>query len=545
MRHTILALTALLLAPPTALHAAHVPVKKPNVLFIAANDLRPELGCYGSTQAKTPNIDRLAERGVVFTRAYCQQPLCGPTRASLLTGLRPNSTGVFHNDTHFREKNPDVVTLPRHFKNNGYVTMTIGKIFHGGKEDPASWTETLKPTTLDKPYLPKPAGGYQLPENRELWLQKAEAARKEGLSGEQLWGRFNGPATECADVPDQAYADGVTADTAIAAFRRSKGKPFFLAAGFLKPHLSFVAPKKYWDMYDPATLQLASNPFPPKDCPPIALTPSIELRARSDIPKDGPITDDLARRLLHGYLACVSYVDAQVGRLLDELEKNGLAENTIVVFWGDHGWQLGEHSLWGKAANFETSSLVPLIFSAPGRQGNGRQASGLVEFVDVYPTLCELAGLPLPAQREGVSAVPLLNDPSRTWKTAAFTQYPCPALREWAGLPLDQHMSQTFRPLMGKIEKQIQAMDPDDFSLEKYNRHVTGYSMRTDRYRFVYWCDDRQPDKPVARELYDHQNDPDENVNIAVDQASADLLKQLTQQWRDGWRKALPPGKLN
>ena len=207
--------------------------------------------------------------------------------------------------------------------------------------------------------------------------------------------------------------------------------------------------------------------------------------------------------------------------------------------------KLGEHSLWGKAANFETSARVPLIVSAPGRKGNGRQASGLVEFVDVHPTLRELAGLPLPTHLEGVSAVPLLNDPARTWKTAVFTQSPCPALREWAGLPLDQHMSQTFRPLMGKIEKQIQAMDPDDFSLEKYNQHVTGYSMRTDRHRFVCWRDDRQPGKPVAVELYDHQNDPDENVNIAVDQANADLLKQLTQQWRDGWRKALPTGKLN
>jgi iduronate 2-sulfatase len=521
---------------------AAAPGAKPNILFIAADDLRPELGCYGVTQVKTPNIDRLASRGVVFTRAYCQQPLCNATRASLLSGLRPDSTGVFHNGTHFREKNPDVITLPQHFKNNGYVTMTIGKIFHLGKEDPISWTETLKPTTLGKPYLPKPAGGYQLPENRKLWLQRAEAARKEGLSGEQLGGRLNGPATECADVPDQAYADGVTADTAILALREHKNQPFFLAVGFLKPHLSFVAPKKYWDMYDPAKLQLARNPFPPKDCPPIALTSSIELRARTDIPKDGPIPADLARRLIHGYSACVSYVDAQVGRVLAELERCGLADNTIVVLWGDHGWQLGEHDLWGKVVNFETSARSPLIIAAPGRNGNGRQATGLVEFVDIYPTLCDLARLPLPAHLQGTSAAPLLDAPDRSWKQAAFTQSPCPAFREWAGLPLDKNMSVTFRPLMSKVERQVQAMDPDDFSVEKYNLHVTGYSMRTDRYRFVYWCDDRQPDKPVARELYDHQNDPDENVNIAADKANASLLQQLTQQWRDGWRKALPAG---
>ncbi len=521
-----LTLIACLFAFACSGHAAN----KPNILFIAVDDLRPELGCYGSKIVKSPNLDRLAARGVVFTRAYCQQPLCGPTRASLLTGLRPASTGVLHNDTHFREKNPDVVALPQHFKNNGYVTMTIGKIFHVGKEDPISWTETLQPRTLE-------AGTWPGGRDRKRPGKANATGKKRGES----W--TPGPALVCEDVPDQAYADGVTADTAIATIRRSKDKPFFLAAGFLKPHLSFVAPKKYWDLYDPAQLPLARNPFPPKDCPPIALTPSIELRARTDIPKDGPIPDDLARRLLHGYLACVSYVDAQVGRLLDELEKNGLAENTILVIWGDHGWQLGEHSLWGKAANFETSARAPLIVSAPGRKGNGRQAAGLVEFVDVYPTLCELAGLPLPSHLEGVSAVPLLNDPARTWKTAAFTQSPCPALREWAGLPLDKNMSETFRPLMGKIEKQIRAMDPDDFSLEKYNLHVTGYSMRTDRYRFVYWCDDRQPDKPVAVELYDHQDDPDENVNIAADKANVDLLKQLTQQWRDGWRKAPPPGK--
>ena len=505
---------------------------RPNVLFIAVDDLRPELGCYGVTQVKSPNIDRLASRGVVFTRAYCQEPLCNATRASLLTGLRPNSTGVFHNETHFREKNPDVITLPQYFKNNGYVTMTIGKIFHVGKEDPVSWTETLTPRTLEA--VKRPGGSDRKGPG------KANATGKKGGGG-----RSPGPALVCEDVPDQAYADGVTADTAITALREHKDRPFFLAVGFLKPHLSFVAPKKYWDMYDPSEFKLASNPYPPKDCPPIALTPSIELRARSDIPKDGPIPSDLARRLIHGYSACVSYVDAQVGRVLDELERCGSAENTIIVLWGDHGWQLGEHDMWGKASNFETSARVPLIIAAPRHKGNGRQASGLVEFVDIYPTLCELARLPLPGHLQGLSAVPLLNDPNRTAKQAAFTQYPCPAFREWAGLPLDKNMRETFRPLMGKIEKQIQAMDPDDYSPEKYNEHVTGYSIRTELYRFNYWCDDRKPDKSIALELYDHEKDPDENVNIAGDKANADLVKQFTQQWRDGWRKALPAGKLN
>jgi len=534
MKHKSIFLTALLLVPLAALHAADTPAEEPNILFIAADDLRPELGCYGVKQVKTPNIDRLASRGVVFTRAYCQEPLCNPTRASLLTGLRPDSTGVFENTAHFRTKNPDVITLPQHFKNNGYVTMTIGKIFHVGQEDPISWTETLKPRTLEA--VKRPGGNDPIRKGPS----KANAA---GTKGGGSW--KPGPALVCEDAPDQAYADGVTADTAILALREHKDKPFFLAVGFLKPHLSFVAPKKYWDLYDPAQFQLTSNPYPPKGCPPIALTSSIELRARTDIPKDGPIPPDLARRLIHGYYACVSYVDAQVGRVLDELERCGLAGKTIVVLWGDHGWQLGEHDMWGKASNFETSARAPLIIAAPGRKGNGRQATGLVEFVDIYPTLCDLAQLPLPTRLQGTSAAPLLNAPNRSWKQATFTQAPCPAFREWAGLPLNKNMSETFRPLMSKVERQVQAMDPDDYSLEKYNQHVMGYSMRTERYRFNYWCDDRRSEIPVALELYDHQNDPDENVNIAADRANAELLKQLTQQWRDGWRKALPTGKQN
>lgn len=522
--------SALLAADPAG--GAASSSSRPNVLFIVVDDLRPELGCYGVTQAQTPNIDRLAKQGVVFTRAYCQQPLCGPTRASLLTGLRPASTGVFHNKTHFREKNPDVITLPQHFKNNGYYTMTIGKVFHGGVDDNSTWSERLRPTTLGQPYPVKPVNGYQLPENRKA-LEKGEAGSKKEDSGTGI-----GPATECADVPDQAYKDGVTADTAIAAIRNSKDKQFFLATGFSKPHLSFIAPKKYWDLYDPVKLVLAKNPDAPKDAPPIGLSSSIELRARSDMPKDGPISEAESRRLLHGYLACVSYIDAQVGRILAELEANGLAENTIVVLWGDHGWQLGEHGAWGKVTTFEVCARAPLIVSAPGRAGNGKSANGLVEFVDVYPTLCELADLPLPPHLEGLSAVPLLNDPSKMWKIAAFTQSPSPALREWAGLPLEAGMSRVFQPLMERVNKKIQAMDPDDYSPEKYNEYVTGYSMRTDRYRFTYWCDDRKPDNPLAVEVYDHLSDPDENTNLAPQ--SPELVKQLTEQWQAGWRKATP-----
>ena len=510
---------------------------RPNVLFIAVDDLRPELGCYGS-QAKTPNIDTLAKRGVVFTHSYCQQPVCGPTRASLLTGLRPASTGVFDNASDFRAKNPDVVTLPQQFKNHGYYSMTIGKVFHGSGSDAPSWSEMLKSKTLGEPYAIKPVGGYQLPENRKLMAEKEAALKSSGVMGEDARGLVNGPATECADVPDQAYKDGVAADTAIAAIRNyRKEAPFFLAVGFSKPHLSLIAPKKYWDMYDPAKLVLAKNTDAPKDAPPIGLSSCIELRARTDMPKDGPISEEQSRRLVHGYLACVSYIDAQVGRLLAELDAKGLTQNTIVVLWGDHGWQLGEHGAWGKVTNFEVCAKAPLIIASPDCAGNGQYANGIVEFVDIYPTLCELAGLPLPSHLEGSSALPLLKDPSKTGKAAAFTQSPSPALREWAGLPLDLEMSKMFQPMMERVQKNIQAMDPDDYSLEKYNKYVTGYSMRTERYRFTYWCDNRKPEQALAIELYDHSNDPDENINIAGQVGNAGLVKQLLAQWKMGWRQ--------
>jgi iduronate 2-sulfatase len=322
--------------------------------------------------------------------------------------------------------------------------------------------------------------------------------------------------------------------------RKYKDRPFFIAVGFLKPHLNFIAPKRYWDLYDPAQIKLAGNPLPPKDCPPLSLTPSIELRARDGVPKDGPIPDELARRLLHGYYACVSYVDAQVGHLLDELDRQGLRGNTIVILWGDHGWQLGEHALWGKATNFETSARAPLIISAPGAKAAGKRSSALVEFVDIYPSLCELAGLAIPPRLEGTSFAPLLNEPERPWKSAAFTQYTCPALREWAGLPLDENMQKTFAPLMRDVTARLQAADPKGYSYEKYSQHLMGYSMRTDRYRFVYWIDDRAPQKPIAIELYDHQTDPEENVNLANDPTRAELVSELTAQFRAGWQGAKP-----
>jgi len=463
---------------------------KPNVLFLAVDDLRTELGCYGNERVKSPNIDRLAKTGVVFNRAYCQQAVCSPSRTSLMTGLRPDSTRVYDLQTHFRDTVPDVVTLSEHFKNHGYAAVGMGKIYHGGLNDEASWSEPWR-----RPNAPM----YQLPKNQELIRKKWQAARARGLRGKQLSRAARGPATESADVPDNAYHDGAVADMAVESLRRIKGKPFFLAVGFLKPHLPFNCPKKYWDLYDRTDIKLADNPFAPKGAPPFAMTSWGELRNYEGIPKRGPVSDEQALELIHGYLACVSYTDAQIGRILDELDKLSLADKTMVVLWGDHGWKLGEHGGWCKHTNFENDAQVPMIFRAPGAKGNGRSTDALAEFVDIYPTLCDLAGLPLPKHLEGTSAAPVLEDPGRAWKTAAFSQYP------------------------------------------RYHdrRRMMGYSMRTDRYRYTEWIDQTNREV-VARELYDHKTDPAENQNVAA--ANADLVRKLSVQLNkgQGWRAAKP-----
>jgi iduronate 2-sulfatase len=512
--------------------------KKTNVLFVAIDDLRPELGCYGHPLAKTPNIDRLASRGVRFDRAYCQEAICSPSRASLMTGMRPNSLGVTDNVTYFRDTKPDVVTLPQHFRNHGYETVYIGKIYHGRMIDKEkSWS---RPARFGKPYQPRAMRGYQLPQSREIIRRNTEKmTAKYGELAKQ--GLIQGPVTECADVPDNAYQDGITADAAVLTLRELNEKPFFLAAGFLKPHLPFIAPKKYWDLYDPDEIELADNPFKPKNAPSIGLHASFELRTRDGVPKYGPIDDRLARHLLHAYLACASYVDAQTGKILDELDRLGLRQNTIILLWGDHGWHLGEYGIWGKATNYEIATRVPLICSPPGGRDKPAATSALVELIDMYPTLCEMAGLPLPDHLEGHSFAPLIHDPDRPWKTAAFSQFPCPSLREWAAMPLSEGMRETFfGPLIRDVETQL-AKESPLYSRRLYENHVMGYTMRTDRYRLVLWVDERsRQGEPIAVELYDHQNDPDENVNLAGAPEHAQLIQNLTDQVWSGWRDALP-----
>ncbi|MBI5382638.1 MAG: sulfatase [Opitutae bacterium] len=475
---------------------------RPNILFIAVDDLRPEFGCYGFDYVKSPNLDRIARAGLVFTRAYCQQAVCSPTRSSLMTGTRPDTTKVWDLETHFRTALPQVVTLGQHFKQNGYFVQGMGKIFHGGYDDPPTWSV---------PWQTPRAPMYARPENIALTQRNVQTepdgepkARKAGKKKAAKTARGpRGPAFEAGDVPDNYYQDGKVADLAVATLRtiRQKTEPFFLAVGFVKPHLPFVSPKKYWDLYDPAKIQLAPNKFRPKDAPDYAILPGGELHNYHGIPA-GSVPDDIARQLKHGYYAAISYMDAQVGKVLDELDRLGLRQNTIVILWGDHGWKLGEHDAWCKHSNCENDTNAPLLLSVPGMKHAGARTAALVEFVDIYPTLADLAGLPLPVHLEGTSFKPLLADPQRPWKQAAFSQYPRPA-------------GQTGQPVMG-------------------------YAMRTERYRFVVWVARNDHTKVDAIELYDHQTDPQENTNLAKRSEHAALVEQLMAQWRAGWRGALP-----
>lgn len=512
------------------------PRRPPNVLFIAVDDLRPELGCYGAPIVKSPHIDALAERGLRFDRAYCQQAICGPSRTSLMTALRPDTSGAIDNETYFRKTVPDVVTLPQQFVAHGYESIYTGKIYHAWmRDEEKSWSmKAVMPKRLG----PAPVGGYALPENQALVRRRQEEVKKQ-YPGKKVGGLASGPATESADVPDNAYADGRIADSAVLTLRKVKDRPFFLAVGFHKPHLPFVAPQRYWDLYDPARIPLADNDSAPEGGSATGLHSSFELRTRVGIPKSGPIDDELARHLLHGYLACVSYIDAQLGKVLAELDRLGLRDNTIVIVWGDHGWHLGEMGVWGKATNYEIATRTPMIISAPGMKARGRATGALVELIDMYPTLCDLAEVPVPKHVEGTSLAPLLDEPDRAWKTAAFGQFPCPALREWAALPLSEAMRQTFfGPLITEKEQLIADEFPGEWSREKFEQHVMGYTMRTDRYRLVRWVDLRHPGRTLAAELYDHQIDPNETKNIATQKP--ELVERLSSQMSAGWKLARP-----
>lgn len=376
------------------------PLNKPNILFIAIDDLRPELGCYGDTQAITPCIDKLAAEGVVFRRAYCQVPVCGASRASLMTGILPTKQRFVSYNTWAEKDVPGAVTLPQVFKEAGYTTLSNGKIFHHGTDTQArSWSE--------------PAWH---PEGMSH-MSSFDPATTEKLSD-----RERGRIFEFPDVADGAYGDGKVAEKTIQDLRRLKrsGKPFFLACGFIRPHLPFYAPKRYWDLYDRDMLDLADNRFRPENAPK-ALRGSGEFNSYHLA--DYKVNSDAWHRMmLHGYLACTSYADKLAGNVLAELERLGLAENTIVVIWGDHGWHLGEHNFWGKHNTLHNALRVPLIVKVPGKSTAGK-TEALVESVDIFPTLCSLANLPIPASVHGRSFESLLDDPEQAFRESVYTRF--------------------------------------------------------------------------------------------------------------------------
>ena len=519
--------------------------KKPNVLFIGIDDLRPELGCYGSDIAITPNLDAFAKQGLLFENAYCQQAICGPSRASILTGLRPETSGIYHNYVKFRDLNPDIITLPQHFKNNGYEAVYCGKIFHhGDKDDELSWSRTPATDSKEMKNIPKPTK-YAKKENREN--NKIDRKKMFAKYGDVAkYGLAMGISYEAADVPDHTYGDGYHTELAIATMKdmieKDQDKPFFLGFGFNKPHLNWIAPKKYWDLYDRENIPLAKEKNAPENGAEMGLHASFELRVRSDIPKIGDIEEEQARLLKHAYLACVSYVDAQIGKIIHALEKARLRENTIIIIWSDHGFHLGDMGIWGKASNYEIATRVPLMIWTPDMPQNsqGKRTKALVELIDMYPTLCELVGLPSPSHLEGYSFKPLLSSPNQSWKKAAFSQFPSPALREWGAFPLRPAMRETFfGPLIEEVEGRIIDQQKEKWNRALFENSIMGYAMRTDRYRFVIWKDRTEEDsEPVYYELFDHQNDPLETKNIAAKNPA--LVQQLMAQYNKGWKWHLP-----
>jgi len=519
------------------------PVKKPNILFIAVDDLRPELGCYESEIAVSPNIDKLATEGLLFNKAYCQQAICSPSRASLMTGARPETINVIENFTFFRDENPDIITLPQHFKNNGYEVTHTGKIYHKpGFADPElSWSRlpAYDKMTIEKSKTP---GGFALEENQEMYRKNmADVIAKYGKNAPRN-GLGKGPAYENADVPDTFYEDGYNAELAIVTLKdmleKNPDKPFFLGMGMKKPHLDWLAPKKYWDMYSREDIKLTTQTSAPENGAAMGLHPSFELRARYGIPKKGPIDDEMALTLKHAYLASVSYVDAQIGKMINALEEAGVRDNTIIILWGDHGWHLGEMGIWGKATNYEISTRVPMIIWTPDmpKGSKGKKSEGLVELVDMYPTLCELAGIELPIHLEGQSFKPLIENPNKKWKDAAFSQFPSPALREWAANPLSQGMRETyFGPLIEEVEGKIKKQQKDKWDRDLFENKLMGYAMRTDGYRLIVWKDYTKTDsEPIFIELYDHKNDPNETKNIADE--NPELVSKLLKQFNKGWK---------
>jgi iduronate 2-sulfatase len=463
------------LAPAAATHAAG----KPNVLFIAVDDMNNDLGTYGHPLVKSPHIDRLARMGVRFDRAYCQFPLCGPSRVSVMTGLRPDTLQVFDLKRNFREAVPNAVTLPQMFMRNGYYTARVGKIYHyqvpgdigtDGLDDPASWNHRINPRGRDMDVQDR--------------VVNLTPGRDIGIGLDYL--RWEGGEEE--------LTDGMVATETIRLLEANKDRPFFIAAGFFLPHLPYIAPKKYFDLYPMEKIQVPKKEFDYV----LQLPPG--ARAVAPWPWLG-VNETQLRESVQAYWASISYVDTQVGRLLDAIERLGLSKNTIIVFWSDHGYHLGEHGLIKKQSLFENSARVPLIIAGPGVRSQGRASARLVELLDIYPTLAQLAGLSPPKNLEGRSLKPLLDNPNARWDRPAFTQVwrrNIPG-RPWGGV-------------------------------------YSGHSVRTDRYRYIEWDNARR-----GAELYDYQTDPEEKRNLVDDPRHAKVVAELRALVRRNWANEYRP----
>ena len=442
--------------------------KKPNVLLILVDDLKPVLGCYDDPIAVTPAIDKFASTGMRFDKAYCNQAVCAPSRYNYMLGSRSTSTGLYHLNQELRKFFPDAVTLPQYFAKFGYTTQSLGKTYHVGHGihgDPQSWT--VPPyRDFEVEYALKETTGGKL---------TREEAYFNNILDRPIHQLPKGPAWEEADVPDDAYADGrVAAETIkrLEAAAKEEG-PFFIAVGFARPHLPFTVPKKYWDLYDPKKLPMPTTSEFPKDSPPVAHKHGGEIANYKPVPNDGKTDEDLTRKLIHGYYASMSYADAQAGKVLEALDRLNLADDTIVILWGDHGFHLGDHGTWTKHTNYEQANRIPLIVRAPGITRPGTSTEQLAQTVDVYPTLAALAGLPapeVPQPIDGNNLLPVLKDPSKRVSDHVYHAFP---------------------------------------------HAVMGRGIRTDRYRMVEWKKSGAPASTAKYELYDYKLDPEETENLA------------------------------
>ncbi|MAR98326.1 MAG: hypothetical protein CMP80_04230 [Formosa sp.] len=479
----------------------------PNILFISVDDLKPAIGVYGDTIAKTPNIDKLSEKATIFLNNHTQQAICGPSRASLMTGKRPDYTMVRDLKTKMRDMVPNIVTIPQYFKQQGYHTIGLGKIFDprcvDEFRDKPSWSVPFVPEhKLDYPdaYGPPAIGFYQNPEIKEkIRILRNEAKSKgEKNLGSYVRDRYK-PPFAMSNAPDAAYVDGalaVEANKLLDEYQTKASKPFFLAVGFKRPHLPFTAPKKYWDLYDASKIEISKYQQDSKNGPSIAYHSSGELRSyitpeiSYNISKDNRVvlSEELQKKLIQGYYASTSFVDAQIGKIISKLKSTGLDKNTIVVIWGDHGWHLGDHGLWNKHSNFEQATRSPLIIYDP-RVGKPIKIASPTEFVDLFPTLCDALGLEIPGNLDGVSLLPLVKGEQLSVKPFAVSQYK--------------------------------------------NSNKTGYSFRTDRYRYTVWITDKNSTDPIfqsdifAEELYDYKTDPNESKNLSDEAEKANLMRRF------------------